>query len=230
MGWQERAIDRVDRAYARAGVKPRPKHWGIEHFVGLDLGQANDYTAQAVITKNEDRPKLRDLGKLDRYELGTSYPDIVKDVSRLIERLEAKSDYVELIVDATGVGRPVVDLFREADLSPVAVTFTAGHEVTKGESGGYNVPKRNLVSTVKVALQENRLRSSPDIPFADVLKHELLSFRAKINLKGHDTYEAWREGDHDDLVMAVALALWQSNRRTGKLEVVTLPFERSWMA
>ena len=31
-----------------------------------------------------------------------------------------------LVVDQTGVGRPVVDLFREVGLKPIAVTLTAG--------------------------------------------------------------------------------------------------------
>jgi len=30
----------------------------------------------------------------------------------------------------------------------------------------------------------------------------------KITAKAHDIYEPWREGIHDDLVLAVALACW----------------------
>ncbi|MEJ7861626.1 MAG: hypothetical protein WKF90_08310 [Pyrinomonadaceae bacterium] len=33
----------------------------------------------------------------------------------------------------------------------------------------------------------------------------------KINDSAHDTYGAWREGTHDDLVLAAALALWCAN-------------------
>jgi len=41
-----------------------------------------------------------------------------------------------------------------------------------------------------------------------------LSFKVKINLKtAHDSYEAWREGQHDDLVLFVALAAWFAERR-----------------
>ena len=30
-----------------------------------------------------------------------------------------------------------------------------------------------------------------------------------MNLKtAHDSYEAWREGDHDDLVLSVGMAVW----------------------
>lgn len=25
---------------------------------------------------------------------------------------------------------------------------------------------------------------------------------------GHDSYEAWRDGDHDDLVLSLAMACW----------------------
>ena len=43
----------------------------------------------------------------------------------------------------------------------------------------------------------------------DVLVKELLNFRVKINIStAHDSYEAWREGDHDDLVLSVALSCW----------------------
>ncbi len=48
---------------------------------------------------------------------------------------------------------------------------------------------------------------------ADTLKRELLTFRVKINIAtSHDSYDAWREGDHDDLVLAVAMACWCGER------------------
>jgi len=27
---------------------------------------------------------------------------------------------------------------------------------------------------------------------------------------GHDSYEAWREGDHDDIVLSLAVACWSA--------------------
>jgi hypothetical protein len=45
------------------------------------------------------------------------------------------------------------------------------------------------------------------------LRAELLNFRVTINLAtGYDRYEAWREGDHDDLVLAAALAVWSARK------------------
>jgi hypothetical protein len=41
----------------------------------------------------------------------------------------------------------------------------------------------------------------------------MLSFKRKVTHAGHDTYEAWREGTHDDFVLAAALACWYAERR-----------------
>jgi hypothetical protein len=45
-----------------------------------------------------------------------------------------------------------------------------------------------------------------------VLVEELRNMRVKVSLNGHESYEHWRSGDHDDLVLAVALACWQARR------------------
>ncbi len=104
----------------------------------------------------------------------------------------------------------VVSILYFVDLTPrapLAITITGGDSVVN-ECQARKVPKRDLVSTVAVLLQTGRLRIARDLKDAPVLEHELRSFRAKISLSGNDTYEAWRERDHDDLVLAVALAAW----------------------
>ncbi len=46
------------------------------------------------------------------------------------------------------------------------------------------------------------------LPEAPTLIQEVLAFKVKITANAHDTYEAWREGVHDDLVLSVAMAAW----------------------
>jgi hypothetical protein len=46
----------------------------------------------------------------------------------------------------------------------------------------------------------------------DRLVRELQNFRVKLTVAAHETFGAWREGDHDDLVLAVALACWLAER------------------
>ncbi len=71
------------------------------------------------------------------------------------------------------------------------------------------MPKRDLVFTMQVLLQTQQLKVAEGLLDAAVLVEELLNFRVKIDpLTAHDSYGAWREKEHDDLVLAVALACW----------------------
>jgi hypothetical protein len=87
----------------------------------------------------------------------------------------------------------------------------------RGEGGGWRVPKRDLVAVLQVLLQTGRLKIASALPDADTLQRELLAFEVKITSAANDTYGAWREGAHDDLVLAVALACWrgEQNRNRG---------------
>jgi hypothetical protein len=185
-----------------------------KYYLGLDLGQASDYTALAVLEKQAGAARTAELHcrHLQRWPLRTPYPSIVDDVRKMLDspRLKEAGRPV-LVVDATGVGAPVVDLFRRgginASLRPVQIT--GGDSVTEGEGGLKRVPKRDLVSTAQVALQTGRLKIAPGLPEAANLANEMQNFKVKISLEtAHDSYGAWREGSHDDLVLAVCLALW----------------------
>ena len=97
----------------------------------------------------------------------------------------------------------------------MAITITGGNAVTVG-GGGFHVPKRDLVTTLQVLFQSGRLKVAGRLPpGAAALIEELLNFKVKINVKtAHDSYEAWREGVHDDLVLAAALACWYGEKRS----------------
>ena len=197
-----------------------------------------------------DQQPLRkfDCVHLHRYPLGTPYPSIVADVADMLARPELSVpgtersappdvpmtinadgtvtdhaptvDLPPLAVDATGVGRPVVDMFTAAKLKArlMPVTITAGAETRydrwgPGVSRAAWVPKTELVSVVQAALQGERLKVAAGLPLADTLKKELLNFKVKVSLAGAEQFGAWREGDHDDLVLAVALAMWLGEQR-----------------
>ena len=100
----------------------------------------------------------------------------------------------------------------------ISVTITGGENVTR-ERQEYRVPKRDLASTLQVLLQNGRLKFADGLPLLDVLLSELQNFKVKINTRtGHDSYEHWRESDHDDLVLSLALACWYGeNERTPRV-------------
>jgi hypothetical protein len=179
-------------------------------LVGLDLGSAADPTALVVLesTSSPAGPKRDDyaIRHLERFPLNQPYPTYVDRVVELMRTPELRR--ATLVIDYTGVGRPVFDMFDLVPgLSPLGILITGGTTVThKGRI--WRVPKRDLATAVLALLQSKRLRVSSRIPEASVLVTELLNFRVKITLAGNDQYEAWREGDHDDYVLAAACACW----------------------
>ena len=151
------------------------------------------------------------LRHLERIKLGTSYPEIAAHISKLMVSGPLKGA-TDLIVDATGVGRPVVDLLSAIRLHPRAVTITAGDTETR-DGADWRVPKRDLVIGLQVVLQAGLLKVADGLPDWPTCMRELLAFKVKIDpLTAHDSYGYAREGIHDDLVLAVALACWASRK------------------
>jgi hypothetical protein len=200
-------------------LEPGVKNLVAEKFVlAADLGQSSDPTAVAVLHHRAhsclnlhgrewklDQSDSFDVRYLQRLPLGLSYVDQVHEVRRLLARppLNGRADF---IIDATGVGRAVADLFNDAGVTPVQVTITAGSEQTGGFKG-YHVPKSVLISALDARLHTGELRFAAELHEAGALAEELKDFRRKVSAAGRYSYEA-RVGRHDDLVLAVALALW----------------------
>lgn len=184
-------------------------------YFGLDLGQAQDFTALSVVEKvkikNSDEIQYH-TRHAERFQLGTTYPTMIDKLQERINAINIESDYT-VVTDATGVGRPVIDLMRERKIKTVPVVITGGEkELFDPELGGWKVPKRILVSNLQVLLQNGQLKFAEGMMHAPTLINELLNFKIKVNTKGNDTYEAWREGDHDDLVLSLAMAAWYAVR------------------
>ena len=177
------------------------------YILGLDLGQVRDYTALSIIEKiAKPEQKTGDpvyhVRKLERTR-GTSYPDVVDRTGAILGKLPGAS----LVCDATGVGAPVVDMFVKVGLKPIRIYIHGGDRVAH-EDKSWRVPKRDLVAVLQVLLQNQRLKIAPG-PLSDILASEMLNFKCKIDPEtAHDSYSAWREDEHDDLVLSVALAAW----------------------
>ena len=102
----------------------------------------------------------------------------------------------------------MVDMFRAAGISATLRPFT----ITTGDANtGSTVAKKNLVAAVQAPLCSGRLRFAAELELTPVLAGELENFRAKVTAERNEIYESWRERDHDDLVLALALALHVAN-------------------
>ena len=180
------------------------------YLIGLDLGQASDFTALAVLQRRgpADASAKPDyaLRHLRRFPLGTAYTDIVPAVAGL--RMREPLRQAPLVVDQTGVGRAVVDMLRQSASGVIPVTITGGKAVTRAEDGSYHVPKKELITALQVVMQGRRLQIARSLPEAATLVRELQQFRVKITASANEIFGAWRQGQHDDLVLAVALSCW----------------------
>jgi hypothetical protein len=172
----------------------------------------------AVRPNLEQPPQEIHVGSISRAPLRTPYPVIAKAVVAKCVELEPVGAFGErpdigLIIDAGGVGRAVRDLVRDEirKLGPTAprihfwpVAATSGGRVSI--SGGFiNVPKRDLVTSAVVALQDGTLKIG-DVENADLLIKELAEYRVKLTKKGHEQFEG--AGRNDDLTYSLALATW----------------------
>jgi hypothetical protein len=90
-------------------------------FIGLDLGKLRDYTAVCLLEHLVEEHQFRVI-HLYRFPLRTTYPDIIRDVGQLVCRFPGS----ELVIDATGVGVAVFDMFVQAGLRPRGVVITGG--------------------------------------------------------------------------------------------------------
>jgi hypothetical protein len=195
------------------------------YFMGVDLGQSNDHTAIAVLRRVqyfrtddasvreprwvEHKPSIYQLGYLERVPLRTTYPAIVAHVQRLL-RQPMFAGQIDLCIDQTGVGAPIADLFKSAGVAFAGVMITGG-DSESSEGNVYKVPKMTLVSRLQALLHEGRLQIQSELPEAAELVRELQDFRIHFTESGHMTFGA-REGKHDDLVLALAMAAWRSTK------------------
>jgi hypothetical protein len=185
---------------------------------GLDLGKMADFTALCAVEpcRLPDKKRRYDVPLLHRWPLGTSYCRIADDLVAFFVAAPLRGSV--LVADHTGVGAPVLDLLRERKPRTgglVPVTITAGSAVTREEGGcGWRVAKLALVSRLQVLLQGGLLRFAAGLPGTADLVRELKDYQVKVTAAGNETFNA-REGAHDDLVLALALACWWAEQMTG---------------
>jgi hypothetical protein len=189
-------------------------------FLGLDLGQRRDHTAVAVVERVERHPLYAGpkgerlvVRHLQRAPLGTGYPAVVEAVREAVWSEELRGRCA-LAVDATGLGAPVVDMLRAAGLGCdiSAVTITSGERESQ-QGMNFSVPKRDLMAGLQLKLDEGELRIARGIEGVGALVKELMNVRMSARGMGRVRVGADGTGEHDDLVVALALAVWRARPR-----------------
>ena len=166
----------------------------FNYVLGADLARSVDYTVLTVINKQLKRVDYVERMENENRTSWSYQKEKILAVSRMYGNAMT-------IVDSTGVGDPIVeDLQRmgcnvyynetEAGKTTPGVKFTAAS-------------KENLIEKLKIAI-ELKLFTIPRVPW---LIRELERFECITLPSGNHRWQA-RDGEHDDGVMSLALAVW----------------------
>jgi hypothetical protein len=199
-------------------------------YVGLDLGQRQDYTAIAVVERRELYAGYRNASlhsmavrHVERLALGTPYVSVVARVREIVQS-DSLAGRCTLAVDSTGVGNPVVEQLRGARLGcniyPVTIT---GGERESSQSAGWNVPKQDLIVGLRLLLERGELKIAKDLQGLRMLMRELMDMQAREKSTGGLRIGADKYGQHDDLVIALALACWKAKKHEDRFIKGRLP-------
>ena len=210
--------------------------------VGVDLGQAHDPTAIAVIEHVRWRinPESRDLvlatGRREwieewKRELREDESKRTQYNVRHLERLALGTHYpaqvayiadlvrraplkdARVFYDHTGVGRAVGDLLHQARIPKLHRVHLTGGTESKAAGSTHAVSKVDLVSRLQAVLHTGELAIEQSLPDATTLARELADYKLNFSAAGNAQFNA-RSGAHDDLLIATGLALYgcQSGR------------------
>jgi hypothetical protein len=193
----------------------------LEGWVSVDSLTIHQLTAARQHNLHYGRPANPPLRArhLKRYPLRTAYQDVVKDVAAMLRKHPLRGKDIALLMDLGNAGQAVLEMFRHIGIRGVIpVLIHGGYQTSYDpQDGTYKVPKRDLVQAAQVALQNRRLEISGALPDAAVLVEELRNFRGTVSEAGNDRYEA-RDREHDDLVLALSMAVWFREYRCRHIE------------
>jgi hypothetical protein len=192
-------------------------NYANHYIVASSVGVAAQPSSIAVIEQESYEKGLSGsivselrLRYLERMPLDASYPSLAKRLRSICRNLEDKDDTgtPSLIVDVTGTGSSVIQFFHDENLKPIQAWITAGFGQSEVEPQKWRISKTELIGPLQVLLHTEKFRMAAELELADQFKTELANYRPKAVAVNGDDLEAWRLGQSDDLVFAVALGTW----------------------
>lgn len=203
----------------------RDEHEPVMLTLGIDIGQQRDPTAIALLEGSEQNGIVSFENRfLERLPLGTSYPAVARRVAEIErnaiqaarQRIADHTGYaypdisLSIYVDATGVGKPIVDLLAEHGVEVTPCYFSYGDRRTEENNDTHprvTIGKAYLVARLQMLLQNGRIHLPTKHPEAIAMRNELLEYEIKVDQNANDRYGAFRTGTRDDLVTALGLAV-----------------------
>ncbi len=149
---------------------------------GIDLAKENDFSVIMIIEASTS-----EIVFVDRFRR-LSWPLQVERITKILTEYRVR----ETVIDATGVGDAVNDFLTEQYKGIVHPYKISGIEA-----------KKQIIQNLQVLFERGQIK----IPKLEWLIKELEHYEYQVTKTGKYTYNA-PEGQHDDGVIALALAAW----------------------
>jgi hypothetical protein len=192
--------------------------------LGVHIGQGQNPSAIAEV-----QPSFRSYNiiKLTRFPIETLYPDLGGILTNRILTLD--QDYeVKVKVNATLVGSPVLDCFKEKmekviDLTNLSLKpiYLVGGYKTEEKDDELMLPMELMISHLKVLFQCNRIKlifekpekfmnhqEKEQLHLLKKLEAEVLNYKTKVLVDKLYWNPETKIGETDDLITALGLACW----------------------
>lgn len=170
-----------------------PKFNG-EYYIGVDWGTGNggDDTAIVVFNSLGEMVYVSAFNDLDAQET-------IEEVVKIVNKFPPK----KITVEKNSIGNVFYDLLRKRLRYPITLFNTT------------NDTKNKIINTLQVGIQNKDISLLPD----PTLKKELVAFQIESTRSGKITFNA-RSGEHDDLIMATAIAYYSVKGGSGKYVII----------
>jgi len=153
-------------------------------YAGVDLAKKEDFTAVALLRKDEDAFRLVHMNV---FPQGTEYVGIINYLKALSERVKTIHRF---LVDQTGVGEAVLEQAQKTVPNIEGVVLTAPR-------------KQEILGYLKLMMQERRVFFPYELDFLQELNVE----RFELSKSGQVLF-SHPAGTHDDRLWAFALAVF----------------------
>lgn len=164
-----------------ATAEPERPISGELYVMGVDLAKVQDYTVITVYKRSTRKQVYQDRFQTLEWPFQ----------KRRIKAIADKYNHALVVLDATGIGDPIADDLMRAGVAVNPFTIT-------------NTSKKEIIEKLSIFIEQQKIEI---IPVEETFV-EFDNFSYSISHTGKIMYNA-REGYHDDIVIAHALAVWE---------------------
>lgn len=206
------------------------------YVIGQDVAKDQDYTTTVIhqikpeaVPSASGSPRVfvfedevfRDKRRLKYTELPVYTKELISSLD-----MEGRS---ALVIDKTGVGNAIYDMYDEAGLDPLGIIFSGGASAQMhtsqrirsqfGQVSHITVPKADLIGALKLAVEQGRLRIAEGLMYAREAEAQFRHFVGKFNSQtGNVKLENDSPDVHDDFVVTEAMCAWYVLHMKGHFE------------